>query len=222
MEISNLPWEDHLLERKTERELKDLRRTAVAFANSVRPGHVAAILIGECNDGTVPGVTNADDLQRKIRIELERIYPPIEWRQMVYEREGSSCIRIEVEYNGDTPHFGDAAWIRKGSETIKAPDEMLQKLVELRQPRVRELTNWLGQTITVSWSNSRPPNPPNWLMFGCVLVNVTGSYVTFSFEKTPARRKSEPISWLDISWDDSNERLRVFVNPLMSPAYERP
>ncbi len=31
------PWEDHLLERKTENDLKDLLKTMVAFANSVRP-----------------------------------------------------------------------------------------------------------------------------------------------------------------------------------------
>lgn len=80
------PWDDHLLERKTERDLKNIRRTAVAFANSVKPDHVATILIGECNDGSVPGVTNPDELQRKIRIELERIYPPIEWRQVVREK----------------------------------------------------------------------------------------------------------------------------------------
>src|SRR6185437_16233816 len=56
MDESKVPWEDHLLERKTERDLKDIRRTAVAFANSVRLGHTAVILIGECDDGSVPGI----------------------------------------------------------------------------------------------------------------------------------------------------------------------
>ena len=48
-----IPWEDHLLERKTDRDLKDIRRTAVAFANSVRPDHTAVILVGEGNEGIV-------------------------------------------------------------------------------------------------------------------------------------------------------------------------
>jgi hypothetical protein len=52
MDDNRTPWEDHLLERKTDRELADIRRTAVAFANSVIPGHTATILIGESNDGT--------------------------------------------------------------------------------------------------------------------------------------------------------------------------
>ena len=45
--MAELPWEDSLLERKVESDLKDLLKTLVAFANSVRPGHIATILIGE-------------------------------------------------------------------------------------------------------------------------------------------------------------------------------
>jgi predicted HTH transcriptional regulator len=50
------PWEDYLLERKVESDLKDLLKTLVAFANSIKPGHIATILIGERDDGTVCGV----------------------------------------------------------------------------------------------------------------------------------------------------------------------
>ena len=126
------PWEDHLLERKTDRQLSDIRRTAVAFANSVMPGHTAVILVGESNDGSVSGVSNADEQQRKLRQELEKIYPAIVWRQQLYRVEGKTCIRVEIDYSGNTPHFGDAAWIRHGSETVRASDAMLQKLVESR------------------------------------------------------------------------------------------
>src|SRR5271157_2040769 len=37
MDDKQTPWEDHLLERKTDRSSADIRRTAVAFANSVTP-----------------------------------------------------------------------------------------------------------------------------------------------------------------------------------------
>jgi predicted HTH transcriptional regulator len=100
--VSHPVWEDHLLERKTDRQLKDIRRTAVAFANSVRPGHTAVILIGEGNDGDVSGVVDPDELQRKLRRELEAIYPSIVWRQTVYQKGEKDCIRIEIEYSGDT------------------------------------------------------------------------------------------------------------------------
>ena len=51
------PWEDYLLERKVESDLKDLLKSLVAFANSVKPGHLATILIGERDDGTAAGCT---------------------------------------------------------------------------------------------------------------------------------------------------------------------
>lgn len=138
------PWEDNLLERKPESDLKDLPKTLVAFANSVKPGHVAALLIGELDDGTIQGVTNPDNIQKKVRKECDKIYPPILYRTRVYEKEGKYCVRVEVEYDGDTPHFGGPAWIRQGSETIKATDKCFQRLIDLRSNIVYELAKWLA------------------------------------------------------------------------------
>jgi hypothetical protein len=213
MDDKPTPWEDHLLERKTVRELGDIRRTAVAFANSVMPGHTAVILIGESNDGSVSGVDNPDEQQRKLRQELEKVYPALVWRQQLYDKLGKTCIRLEIEYSGDTPHFGDAAWIRRGSETIKASDAMLQKLIELRSSKVRELTEWVGKVVTVSWATGeRVGSGPNWMRLECEVINVTGRLSTFKTMKD-GRQRSEPNGWLDLGWDDSNNRLRIFVDP---------
>ena len=120
------PAEDCLLERKTENDLKDLLKTMVAFANSVVPGHTAVILIGEKDDGSVQGVSNADNIQKKVRQEAEKIYPDVIWRSEVYEKDGQQCVRVEIEHSGDTPHFGGPAWIRRGSDTVKASDAEFQ------------------------------------------------------------------------------------------------
>jgi hypothetical protein len=202
-------WEDHLLERKTDRQPKDIRRTAVAFANSVRPGHTAVILIGEENDGKVSGVTNPDEFQKKIRKELEGIYPPIVWRQILYEREGNTCIRIEIEHSGETPHFGDAAWIRRGSESVIASSEQLTLLVSLRSGKLRTLSAWEGKPISFSVHMTGGP-APNWGRFEALLETVTPHYCTFKL--TNGQRRSEPIDWLTISWDHEANRLRVFVD----------
>ncbi len=63
------PWEDSLLERKLESDLKDPPKTLVAFANSVKPEHTATILIGERNDGSVQGVSDPDQIQKTVRKE---------------------------------------------------------------------------------------------------------------------------------------------------------
>jgi len=143
------PWEDSLLERKTEGDLRDLLKTMVAFANSVKPGHIAVILIGEKDDGFVQGVKNADHIQKKVREEAEKIYPAIVWRSRVYDNNGHPCVRVEIEYSGDTPHFGGPAWVRRRSETVKASDETFQRLVDFRKNKARELAKWVGQVVTV-------------------------------------------------------------------------
>jgi hypothetical protein len=215
-ELQETPWEDHLFERKTERSLKDLRRTAVAFANSVRPGHTAIILVGEGNDGKVSGVSDADELQRGIRDDLEKIYPPIVWRQTLYIKDEKTCIRIEIEHSGETPHFGDAAWVRRGSETVKANDTMLQKLIDIRSGKVNELMNWQGKIVTVRWSAGfAGDGQVNWTSRVCKLVTVAAFFCTFVTVEHGTRR-SEPVAWLDLSWDDEAKRLMVFINPSMS------
>lgn len=151
------PWEDSLLERKVESDLKDLLKTLVAFANSIRPGHAATILIGEKNDGTIAGVRNPDNIQKTVRNECEKIYPAIIWRSSVYERGGYYCVRVEIEYSGDTPHFGGPAWVRQGSSTVEASEEVFQKLIDLRLGMVRELSKWLNKDVTIHGDSSTVP-----------------------------------------------------------------
>jgi hypothetical protein len=219
--MPDLPWEDNLLERKTESDLRDLPKTLVAFANSVKPGHTAVILIGEMNDGTAQGVTDPDKIQKTIRADAERIYPPILWKSFVYEKDGKPCMRVEIEYDGETPHFGDAAWIRRGSVTEKASDEVFQHLVEFRLSKVRQLAKWIGEGITVSPDLEMPLGMPStyptrtlihprWVSPETVrLLSVNSFWVTF--QQGDGRRASEPLEKIVLSWDDENDRLRVLV-----------
>ncbi len=216
--MRDLPWEDNLLERKLESDLKDLRKTLVAFANSVAPGHVATILVGEGDDGTAQGLRNPDQTQKTVRKECEQIYPSILWRSSVYEKDGRHCVRVEIEYSGDTPHFGDAAWIRRGSESVRASEEMFLKLIELRLSKVRELSKWVGQRVTVDgdntgvadlrvagqWIRWRNPTP-------LYLVSVNAHWVTFGGDR--GERTSEPLEKLSLSFDHDHDCLLVLVKP---------
>lgn len=211
------PWEDALLERKLESDLKDLLRTLVAFANSVRPDHTATVLIGEKNDGSVQGVTNPDEIQKKVRRETERVYPPIIWGSQVYEKEGKNCVRVELEYSGQTPHFGGSAWIRRGSESVRANDEIFQRLVEYRLGKVRELAKWQMKAVTVERDEGSvqfertlyEAGPQHWRgPTAAVLQSVNSFWATFDVGGT---RLSEPLEKLLLTWDDKSNRLKVFV-----------
>ncbi|MGD0654074.1 MAG: ATP-binding protein [Thermoguttaceae bacterium] len=222
-----LPWEDNLLERKLESDLKDLLKTLVAFSNSVKPGHIAILLVGERNDGTIQGVTNPDDIQKKIRKECDKIYPPILWRSQVYEKEGNHCVRVEIEYDGETPHFGGPAWIRKGSESIIATDEVFQRLIDLRSGIVYELTKWLDKEVTIHGDESTVPatlregvfSSPSVRTFShrwkreeyAKIVFVNTYWVTFTKLGTD-KKVSEPLSKLTLSYDDKKEQLKVIID----------
>jgi hypothetical protein len=215
--MNDLPWEDGLLERKLESDKKDFLKTFVAFANSVRPGHTAVVLIGERGDGSIQGVSDPDEIQKKIRRECERIYPDIVWRSAVYDKDGKPCVRVEIEYSGDTPHFGEAAWIRRGSESVKANNEMFQRLIELRSSVVREIALRIGQRIfiegdqgSVSFNERIRSGHPRWP--GTVqgeIKSVNGFWVTFEVFGPPKKTASEPIDRLMLSWQDT--QLKVIV-----------
>lgn len=219
-----LPWEDSLLERKVESDLKDLLKTLVAFANSVRPGHIATILIGEKDDVTIAGVTNPDNIQKIVRKESEKIYPPILWRSQVYEKDGKPCGRVEIEYSGETPHFGGPAWVRKGSESIPVSDEVFQRLIEFRLSMVRELAQWLDKEITVDgdagsveYNERRIRGHARWPgQHSARLTFVNSFWAMFEvFEGNIApgtvKTVSEPLEKLILSWDDRANRLKVLV-----------
>lgn len=211
-----LPWEDALLERKLESDQKDFLKTFVAFANSVRPGHTAILLIGEKNDGSVQGVSDPDEMQKKVRRECERIYPDIIWRSLVYEKSGKHCVRVEIEHSGNTPHFGESAWIRRGSETVRANSEMFQRLVDLRSSVVHELVQWVGRDIyvagdegSVSLQERSLIGHPRWPgTRKAKLLFVNGFWASFDCEN---RLSSEPLEKLVLSWHDADKCLKVLV-----------
>lgn len=152
-------WEDSILERKVESDLKDIKKTLVGFANSVKPGHVATLLIGEYNDGKIQGVANPDNIQKTIRKICDDIYPPILSKMSVYHKDEKACVRIDIEYSGETPHFSGKAWIRKGSETIPASEEVFQKLIEIRSSKVREVLKWTDKYVIVRRDPATDPKP---------------------------------------------------------------
>lgn len=221
--MAELPWEDTLLERKVQSDLKDLLKTLVAFANSVRPGHIAVILIGERNDGTVQGVDNADNIQKQVRETCDKIYPPILWRARVYEKDNKICVRVEIEYDGETPHFGGPAWVRRGSVTEHASSEVFQRLIEFRLGKVRELAKWVDREITVApdtgvseifdlrmHGGTTVHVHPRWSRESAniILRSANSFWVTL---ETETERKSEPLDKVTLSWDDRKNHLKLLI-----------
>jgi hypothetical protein len=207
-----MKWEDNLLERKLESDLKDILKTLVGFANTVKTGEKALLIIGESNDGTVQGVKNPENIQKKVREECDKIYPPITCKQTVEKRGDKYCVHVEVEYTDQAPHFGGPAWIRKGAETIKASKEIYQSLIEKRSGPVMELSKWIGKEITVQGSQPIPDrHSPRWDLGEKTarVVSVNSLWVTFEVNSA---NKTEPLKKLTLSYDDKQHRLKVFID----------
>jgi hypothetical protein len=217
--LMDIVWqaEDSLREKKVESDLKDLLKTLVAFANSVAPDDTARIFIGERNDGTVQGVTNPDNIQKEVRKEADKIYPEIYYRTEVYERDGKQCVRVDIRHNGLAPHFGGAAWVRRGSETVKATEVLYQQLIDLRQSKVRALLPWIGKPINVRWRQPRSQARFDHMytlrneLAQLKLVNVHWLTFGVQFEGGHQADFSEPMENVQLGWDDSQGILEVVV-----------
>lgn len=222
--------EDSLREKKLESDLKDLLKTLVAFANSVGPGDTAQILIGEEDSGSVQGVSNADSIQKSVKKEADKIYPEIYYKTEVYERDGKQCVRVDIKHNGLAPHFGGPAWVRKGSTTVKATEQLYQQMVDFRQDKARVLGLWLNQVITVEGTrigkpfsmgtqtdilNEMAEAALEWSrgVHEATLVNLNAHWVTFRVHGSDTFRyeKSEPTERLLLSWDNEKNRPKVVV-----------
>lgn len=139
------------------------------------------------------------------------------WRSTVYEKDGQPCVRLEIEYSGDTPHFGEAAWIRRGSESVKANDAIFQRLIELRSSVVREIALRIGERIfiegdhgSVNFNERIRGGHPRWpRTVEAEIKSVNGFWATFEVFGPPRKTASEPIERLMLSWQD--KQLKVIV-----------
>jgi hypothetical protein len=222
--------EDSLREKKVENDLRDLLKTLVAFANSVAPNDTAQIFIGEKDDGTVQGVTNPEGINRTVANEADKIYPPIYYRTEVYEREGRQCVRVDIKHNGQAPHFGGASWVRQGSRTIKATEDVFQQLIDQRQSKVRVLLQWVNKDVTVEGTERPKAVAPGGMvpMFDqewsvgvhqATITFANGHWVTFNVHtsQTDRAEMSEPLEKVWLSWDNQRRRPKVVIKNETQP-----
>src|SRR5688572_23962904 len=108
--------EDAYLERKPETaNREEIRRTAVAFANTVEDGREAVLLVGVDDAGNVVGVQNPDTKQRDIRrILTDDCYPPIQHQAQVFVDKGRNVVAITIPSSRLRPHFSGPAFVRRG------------------------------------------------------------------------------------------------------------
>jgi len=142
--------EDNFTERKPQSvKPAEIRKTVVAFANTVPEGRTAVLFIGLNDDGSVQGVDDTDGRQKAVREQCELCFPPIVYTAEVIEQDGKKVVAVVVPASKDRPHFSGPAYVRRGSESVNASREMFNELVDARNSKVARILSMKGGSITV-------------------------------------------------------------------------
>jgi hypothetical protein len=136
--------EDGLIERKQGFQSKDeIRKAVVSFANSVPEGHTAVLFIGVANNGTVTGIApdQTDKIQQQVRRVCEEdCFPAIAIHLTdVLTIEGKHVIAFEFGPSQNRPHFAGHAYIRVGSESLKASASKLDEMIVAKNSKAGRL-----------------------------------------------------------------------------------
>ena len=204
--------EDGFIERKTQgaANAQEIRKTLVAFANSVPPGRTAVFYIGVKNDGTVAGVTETDSLQKNIGdVAKNDCYPSVDYQITVLQLDGRHVLAVEVEASDKRPHFSGPAYIREGSQTKVASNELYEELISSRNEKAGHILRSKGQLVTY-----RPYELDRWGRKRIVYtidcrVETCSAHVVHLHAGGSGRYFSVPLDQVTINFDPSARRLML-------------
>ena len=201
--------EDNFTERKSDGlSVREIRKTAAAFANTVDGGDAILFIGVHDRTGAITGVRDPDELQRRIRQSChEDCYPPIQYTSRVLHTEGKPIVAVVVPPSNAKPHFTGPAFVRIGSESVKASMEQLEELVLSRIDKCREILRHKGKgLVTVrgvgyKLGSQRPLADAHYLQqTECLIVGCTAHTVTLE-EPASGRTFSESLRGVEIVRD---------------------
>lgn len=215
-------FEDNFTERKLENiKNHDIRRTAVAFTNSVPEGRTGILYIGITTDGGVRGVRNTDSLQKKVQEQCRDIcYPPVEFRSEVLSVKGKPVLAVEILHSRNRPHFSGPAYVREDSVSRKASEEEFQKLVESRLDKVWTIQQRGRNPITVVCigkklgGDEKPPE--TYYRYGykeeheCVVEECNAQFIRLQ-DISSMTFYAEPLENVTISSDEKKHRPKLVI-----------
>jgi hypothetical protein len=203
--------EDNFIERKPDGVKADeIRKTIVAFSNSVPEGRTGVLYIGIKDNGDIQGVSNPDSLQKTIRSICEKdCYPSIQPHIEVLPVQGKSVIAVVVFESKNRPHFSGPAYVRIGSESISASQTLYDELITTRLAKPYEILKWKGKIVTVMTKRKLPARLP--ISRECEVIECTPHYVRVRHVATD-EQWSESLENVKLATDEKNlGRLKLII-----------
>ncbi len=203
-------YEDQFVERKTCKDQKDWKKTAVAFANSAPIGLPAVLFIGVKNNGEVEvPQENLDDVQKKFNVQMQKVCPRIAYIPKIVTDNGRQALAIIIPGSPLRPHFAGPAYIRRGSETVDASEQQFAQLVAQRNSKAARILEWKDKPVTVvnRTGMGHHISESNWP--DATITDCNEFYVTLQSGASTTVPSSFPLSRVDISFDNDKKRLRL-------------
>jgi hypothetical protein len=210
--------EDNFVERKSDGlSPGDIRKAASAFANTVE-GRSAILFIGvHDKTGDLLGVRDTDQMQKKVRAACqEDCYPPITYTSDVLTCDGKSIVALVIPPSSSKPHFTGPAFVRVGSESVKASQEQLNQLVLDRVDKCREILRYKDKGLIsvrgvgYKLGSNKPVADVHYVQHAdCTVRTCTAHVVTL--EAIDGTIYSEPLDRIEISYDVERSRPMLVV-----------
>jgi hypothetical protein len=207
--------EDSRLERKPDGVNRaEIRRTLVAFANSLENGQEAVLFIGVRDDGAIQGVANADNAQMLVRaIAAQDCYPRIQVQTTVVAVADKTVVAAVVAHSQARPHFAGPAYVRVGAESVAATEAQYEALVASRHEKCGVIQRW-RVPITVREEGYRLETmrtTPGWIASRlCSIVECNAHNVTVR-DLGSGNHFTIPLTRIEISYDHQHHRDQLTV-----------
>jgi hypothetical protein len=156
-------------------------------------------------------------LQKTIRNICENeCYPPIWANITALSYDERTIIAVEVPYLKNKPYFAGQAYIRKGSETCNASEDLINELILHRLDKCRYIMKYKNDTwrveavgkmlgASIDLADSRYHAAAD-----CKIEEITPYYVRFK-NISNSQYFSEEISFINISWDDARNKPKIVI-----------
>ncbi|MEQ8691126.1 MAG: ATP-binding protein [Pseudomonadales bacterium] len=211
--------EDNFVERKLQNVRSDeIRQTASAFANQLTTDEQAILFIGVTDDGKPVGVDNTDELQKRVRRACQdQCYPPIQYTAKVLAIDGKPLLAVVIPASDNKPHFTGPAYVRVGSESVKASTDQFTQMIASQNTKCGRLQRLGNQVLSVvahkklGDSNQRYINDQQYREHHeCKVDSVDAHSIQF-YDIGLSQRFSEPLDNIDIAIDEDKNRPLLIV-----------
>lgn len=214
MRLTNV--EDATVERKTARDYRDCRKTAVAFSNSLPIDDPGIIYVGVFDDGRIEenNLASLESLLLKVSSEIARIYPPIYTQARVFEKDGKKFLAVIVRGSSNRPHFAGPSYVRDGTKTVEASESQFDKLIAERNSTAYEILRWKGKAITLTQPVREllVHGTTQWHPGGltsATVIDCNQHFVTLENVAQASDRASYPLRIVELSYDNGRKRLEL-------------